>query len=69
LFAPAVDTVSIVMDWLITAGIAKERITHTDNKQWLAFDATADEAESLLHTEFHEYEFDQSGKGSIACDE
>lgn len=68
LFAPSQDTVSIVTNWLTTAGIAKERITHTDNKAWLAFDATANEAESLLHTEFHEYEFENSGKGAIACD-
>jgi tripeptidyl-peptidase-1 len=50
-FAPTKETVDAVAHWLIEAGgIAKERITHTDNKAWLAFDATVEEAEALLHT-------------------
>ncbi|KAL1595200.1 hypothetical protein SLS60_009888 [Paraconiothyrium brasiliense] len=54
-FAPSEDTISAVSEWLVeSGGIAKERITHTNNKAWLAFDATVEEAEKLLMTEYHE---------------
>lgn len=39
------------------------------NKQWLQFDADAEEAESLLRTKYHVYEHKSSGKINIACDE
>ncbi|KAH8891212.1 subtilisin-like protein [Thozetella sp. PMI_491] len=56
-FRPSDDTVEIVATWLINSGISKERITHSDNKAWLAFDATVKEAEDLLHAEyFHDGE-------------
>lgn len=58
------------MDWLVNAGgIADHRITHSDNKGWLAFDATTEEAENLLHTEFHEFEYSSSGNSKVACDQ
>ncbi|KAI9742807.1 MAG: hypothetical protein M1818_003536 [Claussenomyces sp. TS43310] len=54
-FAPTPETVATVRTWLVSSGIADERITHSDNQGWLAFDATAEEAENLLHAEYHEY--------------
>ncbi|KAL7928922.1 subtilisin-like protein [Trichoderma chlorosporum] len=51
-FKPSDDAVETVAAWLVKAGISKERITHSDNKVWLAFDATTVEVESLLHTEY-----------------
>jgi len=45
----------------VNSGIAEQRITHSDNKAWLAFDATAEEAEGLLHTEYHGYEHEGTG--------
>ncbi|EFW99720.1 protease s8 tripeptidyl peptidase [Grosmannia clavigera kw1407] len=51
-FQPSGETVEVVTAWLVGAGISKERITHSDNKAWLAFDATVAEAEQLLHTEY-----------------
>ncbi|EHK20964.1 uncharacterized protein TRIVIDRAFT_192452 [Trichoderma virens Gv29-8] len=51
-FKPSDDAIETVAAWLIKSGIAKERITHSDNKVWLAFDATTKEVESLLHTEY-----------------
>ena len=49
--------------------IANERITHTQNKAWLAFDASTSELESLLHTEYHEHHDQASGRAMISCDQ
>lgn len=54
--------------WLIDNGISSERITHTDNRAWLAFFATPDEAENLLKTEFHEFEDSITGGVMPGCD-
>ncbi|CZR58938.1 related to tripeptidyl-peptidase I [Phialocephala subalpina] len=55
MFAPEQSTVDTVRTWLIDSGIDASRITHSDNKGWLAFDATTEEAETLLLTEYHLY--------------
>lgn len=39
-FEPTEETVNVVKKWLTTV-IPEDRITHTDNKAWLAFDASA----------------------------
>jgi tripeptidyl-peptidase-1 len=67
-FAPSQDSVDLVGQWLESAGIAKHRITHSDNKQWLAFDATPEEAESLTHAQYHEYEHPK-GYAMVGCEE
>ena len=67
-FKPSEDTVSAVSDWLAGAGISLDRITHSDNKGWFAFHATAEEAEDLLMTEYHEYEDLDTGGIMPACD-
>ncbi|KAL9088620.1 MAG: hypothetical protein Q9165_006140 [Trypethelium subeluteriae] len=67
-FQPSQDTVATVRNWLIQAGIDSKRITHSDNKAWLAFDATAVEAENLLRTEYHEYHDRVSGAKLPSCD-
>jgi len=41
---------------------------HTDNKGWLAFDATADEMERLLQAEYHEYEHASSSGLRVGTD-
>ena len=69
MFAPSDVAVAAVRNWLVASGIAAERITHSDNKGWLAFDAPAEEAESLLHTEYHVYEHKSSGHTATACDQ
>lgn len=68
-FAPSDDTVDTVVDWLVSSGIAEERVFLSDNRGWIGFDATAEEAESLFLAEFHEHEHTQTGKFSVACDE
>lgn len=67
-FKPSDDTVETVRQWLIKAGISAKQITHSDNKAWLAFDASAKQMESLLHTEYHEYEDIRTGGVLPACD-
>ncbi|KAI0112601.1 protease s8 tripeptidyl peptidase [Nemania sp. FL0031] len=52
-FRPSDVSVETVTGWLVNSGIAKTRITHSDNKLWLAFDATVTEAEELLKTEYY----------------
>ncbi|KAK1094090.1 hypothetical protein LTR48_001037 [Friedmanniomyces endolithicus] len=58
------------MDWISkTASIPKQRITHTDNKAWLAFDASVADLESLLRTEYHEHHDTATGRSMITCDQ
>lgn len=68
MFAPSEETVAIVREWLVLSGISVERITNSDNKAWLAFDATTEEAEALLHAEYHEYEHATTGNAAASCD-
>ncbi|KAK5994176.1 Aorsin [Cladobotryum mycophilum] len=51
-FQPSHETVQSVKRWLIDSGIQEDRITHSENKGWLAFDASVGEVEGLLHTEY-----------------
>ncbi|KAI0471592.1 peptidase S8/S53 domain-containing protein [Xylariaceae sp. FL0804] len=64
-FKPADSTVDAVRQWLAANGIAEERIKHTDNKLWFAFDASLEEAESLLHAEYMVHE---NKKGRLITD-
>jgi len=69
-FRPAQDSVDAVLEWISNAGgIAKHKITHTDNKAWLAFDASIEDMERLLHADFHEHHHESSGRAMISCDQ
>lgn len=67
-FAPAQSTVDALTKWLASSGISTKRLSLSDNRGWLAFEASADEAERLLKTEFYEHEH-EDGKVSVGCDE
>lgn len=67
-FQPSSETASAVRDWLVKSGISERRITVSDNKAWLAFDATASEAEGLLHTRYFEHEDAITGGVMPACE-
>ena len=69
MFAPSEKTVTAVRNWLISSGIAEERIAHSGNKGWLAFDATTEEMENLLHTEYYEFEHSSADRVAVASDE
>lgn len=67
LFAPAKHSVDGVREWLESAGISGERISQSVNKQWIQFDAAAEELEDLLHTEYYIYDHAHSGKSHVAA--
>lgn len=69
LFAPSQDSVDDVRDWLESSGIASDRISHSQNKQWIQFDADTDELEKLLNTEYYIYSHSATGRSHIACRE
>lgn len=67
-FQPAKESVDAVLDWITSvSGIEKHKITHTDNKAWLAFDASIDDMEKLVNAEFHEHHHESSGRAMISC--
>jgi tripeptidyl-peptidase-1 len=47
--------VDAVLDWLQSSGIHHDNVTHSDNKQWLIFPCSAQQAENLFHTNYYEY--------------
>ncbi|KAK5116014.1 hypothetical protein LTR62_000470 [Meristemomyces frigidus] len=66
-FKPSQNTVQTVQQWLEDSGITG--VTLSDNKAWLAFHATVEQAEKLLRTEYHEYEDVHTGGVLPACDQ
>ncbi|KAH7908104.1 peptidase S8/S53 domain-containing protein [Hygrophoropsis aurantiaca] len=66
-FAPSDETIDAVRTWLIESGIDEERISVSSNKGWVEVDATREEAESLLQTEYNVYSH-ATGKEHVACD-
>ncbi|KAL2849593.1 peptidase S8/S53 domain-containing protein [Aspergillus pseudoustus] len=69
LFAPSKESVDLVRAWLEAEGISGSRISQSVNKQWLQFDASAEEIECLLQTEYYLYSHAGSGRSHIACRE
>jgi tripeptidyl-peptidase-1 len=68
IFAPSQSSVDAVRDWLVSAGVKVEKISQSVNKQWMQFDVSAAELESLLNTEYHVWEHTGTGKSTVACD-
>ena len=69
LFAPSQDAVDNVKSWLESSGISIDRISQSANKQWLKFDASAEELEKLLHAEYYIYDHADTGRSHVACRE
>jgi tripeptidyl-peptidase-1 len=67
--APAHEAVQAVKEWVILFGIAESRIVHSENRGWIAFDATTEEAERLLKAEYYEHEHIFSSNIRVGCDE
>ncbi|KAI8628143.1 subtilisin-like protein [Xylariaceae sp. FL1651] len=55
-FAPHQSSVDAVYDWLHDAGISKDRVALSVNKQWIQFDASTGEVEELLFADFYIWE-------------
>ncbi|RDW60726.1 hypothetical protein BP6252_12109 [Coleophoma cylindrospora] len=68
MFAPPEAHVEAVKNWIISFGIHSSRVVHSDNKGWIAFDATVEEAERLLLAEFYEHEHKHSSKVRVGTD-
>ncbi|KAL1840747.1 hypothetical protein VTK73DRAFT_3682 [Phialemonium thermophilum] len=67
-FAPSESRVRAVTQWLAAAGIDASRVSLSANKQWVQFDATTAEVESLLFTEYYVFEHAHTGTQNIAAD-
>lgn len=68
-FAPSKETLDAVKDWLSSAGIHSTRVKQGQSLGFVEFDATVDEAEYLLSTEYNVYEHTETGQPHIACEE
>ncbi|PCG93932.1 hypothetical protein PENOC_085330 [Penicillium occitanis (nom. inval.)] len=68
MFAPSDESVNVVKAWLVESGIRDARITHSDNKGWLAFIATGEELENLLHADFYQYEDSETGHTAVSTE-
>ena len=66
-FAPSQESVDAVTEWLKSSGISPDRVSRSQSLGWLQFDATVQEAENLLKTEYHIHHHD-TGKPHIGCD-
>ena len=53
-FHPSTETIQAVTDLLHSHGIFD--FTHSDNKQWFAFDIMAGKAEEILRKQYFEHE-------------
>ncbi|KAJ7505931.1 subtilisin-like protein [Mycena galericulata] len=65
-FAPSHATIAAVKDWLIDAGLAADRLRLSPSRGWINVNVTVEEAESLLHTEYHVYTH-PSGATQFGC--
>ena len=54
-FKPSEETVEAVTNWLVDAGISRDRLRLSVNKGWIHVNSTTAEAEDLLKTEYHVY--------------
>lgn len=63
-FAPSKETIDTVREWLLWNGFDEKRVKVTKTKSWIEVNATVEEAEELLRTDYHVYAHD-SGKEHI----
>lgn len=54
-FAPSKATIDEVTNWLLGAGISRDRLRLSVNKGWIHVNATTAEVEDLLKAEYHVY--------------
>ncbi|CZT09147.1 related to Tripeptidyl-peptidase sed1 [Rhynchosporium agropyri] len=67
-FAPPQSVTDAVLDWLHSSGIGADRCAPSVNKQWIQFDATAEEVENLLFADFYLWKH-SSGVHDISTEE
>jgi tripeptidyl-peptidase-1 len=64
-FAPTAESVDVVRAWLVDAGFARERVRVVPSRGWIEVNATVEEVERLLRTEYHVYRHEDSGQGHV----
>ncbi|KIJ65932.1 hypothetical protein HYDPIDRAFT_187022 [Hydnomerulius pinastri MD-312] len=65
-FAPSRDSIDAVQEWLLQSGIWPENIKLSPSKGWLEVNASIEEAEALLRTEYHIFEH-EGGTKVVGC--
>jgi len=68
-FAPSQETIDSVKEWLEAEGISSDRVSMSQSRSWLRFNATAAEMEKLLKTQYHVFRNDIHGHPHVACDQ
>lgn len=66
-FSPTSDTIDTVREWLLSMGIDAHRIQLGPSRGWIKVDASVEEAEHLMHTEYNIYKH-VSGTEHVACE-
>ncbi|KAG1746468.1 peptidase S8/S53 domain-containing protein [Suillus lakei] len=66
-FSPSVESIGTVLTWLEENGFDSSRAKLTRNRGWIEVQATVEEAERLLQTEYHVYGH-ETGQEHVACD-
>lgn len=61
-FVPSDETIMLVADWLHAAGLDKQRHRLTNGGTWINVNATVNEIESLLDTEYYWHEHDSGAR-------
>lgn len=69
MFSPSNDSIEAIREWLKSSGISEDRINHSLGYEWIHFDATVQEAEELLQTEYHVFQHGLESRSTVACDE
>ena len=69
MFRPSRESVDSVRDWLHNTGIDIERHAVSAGRGWLKFEATTEELEALLATEYHVYHNTKTKDEHVGCNE
>lgn len=69
LFRPSGGSIDTVRNWLHSSGIDNERHEVSAGRGWLKFEASVDELESLLATQYHIFHHVPTQEDHIGCSE
>jgi len=69
MFRPKKESLKTVSDWLHNSGIESSRHNISAGRGWVKFEASVDELESLLYTQYHVYQHSESKEEHLGCDE
>jgi len=68
-FGPSDSAVSAIKSWLAENGIGENQAQVSKGLNWVRFNATIGEVESLLRTEYKMFSHEVTGKPVLGCDE